>query len=74
MRLPPSVAQPRPITVTCSEVRPINRFSKAGIVLPLYLCFAMAAVRVVPIQKQNDPRTHASVVFPRRLASRLAEP
>ena len=31
MRLPPSVAQPRPSAVTSTEVRPILRFSKAGI-------------------------------------------
>ena len=32
MRLPPRVAQPRPSAVTSSEVRPILRCSKAGIV------------------------------------------
>src|SRR5690242_10822439 len=46
MRLPPRVAQPRPSSVTSTEVRPILRFSKTCIALPLLLSFHTASVRV----------------------------
>src|SRR5438552_11776808 len=42
-RLPPRVAQPRPSAVTSTEVRPILRFSKAGIAVSLLLPFHIAS-------------------------------
>src|ERR1700730_12735365 len=60
MRLAPRVAQPSPRTVTSSEVRPILRFSKAGIVLSPAIvrvgrCGAYSSIRGAAINRVSTP-------------------